>query len=67
MIDESLVRLCAHRQNIDRYRRLMRTNLTVLEQNFIERRIAEEQLALDRLAAETFPIIMTLSDTPRAA
>ena len=65
MIDESLARLCAHRENIERYHRLMRTNLTALEQTFIERRIAEEQLALDRLAAET--IVMTLSDAPRAA
>lgn len=65
MIDESLARLSAYRQNIDRYRRLLRTNLTALEQTFIERRIAEEQLALDGLAAET--IAMTLSDTPRAA
>jgi hypothetical protein len=65
MFDESYVRLCAHRQNIDRYRRLLRTNLTSLEQDFIERRIAEEQLVLDRLAAEA--IVMTLSDAPRAA
>ena len=65
MIDESLARLCAHRENIDRYRRLMRTNLTALEQDFIERRITEEQLALDRLVAET--IVMTLSNAPRAA
>jgi len=65
MIDESLARLSGYRQNIDRYRRLLRTNLTALEQNFIERRIAEEQLALDRLAAET--IVTTLSDAPWAA
>jgi hypothetical protein len=65
MIDESHARLETHRQNIDRYYRLMRTNLTTLERNFIERRIAEEQLALDRLAAEA--IFMTLSDAPRAA
>jgi hypothetical protein len=65
MIDESLARLCVHHDNIERYRRLMRTNLTALEQDFIERRIAEEQLALDRLAAET--VVMTLSVAPRAA
>jgi hypothetical protein len=65
MIDESLARLCVHRQNIDRYHRLLRTNLTALEQDFIERRITEEQLALDRLVAET--IVMTLSNAPRAA
>ncbi|MCP4616479.1 MAG: hypothetical protein GY844_08570 [Bradyrhizobium sp.] len=67
MIDESLAGLREHRQNIDRYRRLLRTNLTTLEQDFIERRIVEEQLALDRLAAETFPFGMMFSDTPRAA
>jgi hypothetical protein len=65
MIDESLARLSGYRQNIDRYRRLLRTNLTALEQTFIERRIAEEQLALDRLATET--IVMALSDAPWAA
>lgn len=67
MIDEGLAELRAHRQNIERYRRLMRTNLTTLELNFIERRIAEEQLALDRLAAGTFPIVLTLSAAPKAA
>ena len=65
MVEESLARLRAHRQNIDRYCRLMRTSLTALEQDFIERRIAEELLALDRLATETFPTL-TLSE-PKAA
>ena len=46
MIDENLARLRAHRNNIARYRRLLQTNLTVLERDFIERRLAEEETAL---------------------
>jgi hypothetical protein len=60
MIDENLARLRAHRQNIDRYRRLLQTSLTVLERNFIEQRIAEEEAALNRLASETFPVVLTM-------
>jgi hypothetical protein len=41
---------CAHRANVDRYRRLLQTHLTDSERQFLERRIAEEQLALRRLA-----------------
>ena len=47
MIDENLARLRAHRNNIGRYRRLLQTNLTVLERDFIERRLAEEDAALN--------------------
>lgn len=36
----------AHRTNIDRYRRLMKTHLTVNERQFIERRLDEEEQAL---------------------
>ena len=49
--------LSAHNRNIDHYIRLLRTSLTALERNFIERRIAEERKALDRLASETLPIV----------
>jgi hypothetical protein len=61
MIDENLARLRAHRQNIDRYRRLLDTNLSALERDFIERRITEEEAALHRLASNTFPIALTLT------
>ena len=60
MIDKNLARLRAHRQNIDRYRRLLETSLTVLERDFIERRIAEEEVGLNGLASETFPIVLTM-------
>ena len=53
MIDEKLARLRAQRQNIDRYRRLLQTNLAAVERDFIERRIAEEEDALARVAAKS--------------
>ncbi len=59
MIVENLARLRAHRQNIDRYRRLLQTSLTVLERNFIEQRIAEEEAAVSRLASDTLPMVLT--------
>jgi hypothetical protein len=40
----------AHRANIDRYRRLLQSNLSDDERQFVVRRIAEEQRALRRLA-----------------
>jgi len=60
MIDQSLARLRVHRQNIERYRRLLETDLTVLERDFIERRIAEEQSALNRLGADTLPMVVKM-------
>jgi hypothetical protein len=60
MLDEDLARIRAHRNNIHRYRRLLRTRLSELERQFIERRLAEEQTALDALGAETFPVAFTL-------
>lgn len=40
----------AHRANIDRYHRLLQTHLTDHEREVVERRMAEEQEALQRLA-----------------
>jgi len=39
MIDQKLARLRTHRNNISRYRRLLKTPLTDFERGFIERRI----------------------------
>jgi hypothetical protein len=39
-----------------RYRRLLKTRLTELEQQYIEKRLSEEEAALDKLAASTFPL-----------
>jgi len=60
MLDEDLARIRAHRNNIHRYRRLLRTKLSELERQFIERRLAEEQTALDALTADTFPVAFAM-------
>ena len=60
MIYEKLARLRSHRNKIARYRRLLKTKLTNLERQFIERRLSEEQSHFERLAAGIFPIAFTL-------
>ena len=62
MLDEDFARIRAHRNNIHRYRRLLRTRLSELERQFIERRLAEEQAALDALGAESFPVAFALPE-----
>ncbi|WP_354099206.1 MULTISPECIES: hypothetical protein [unclassified Bradyrhizobium] len=47
MIDDQLAR--AHRNNIRRYRHLLRTSLTEFERQFVERRLKEEQSKLELL------------------
>jgi hypothetical protein len=56
MIDEKLALLRTHRNNIGRYRGLLKTQLTDCERQFIERRLSEERTAMARLAASTFPL-----------
>ena len=56
MIEENIARLRAHRNNIQRSRQLLETRLTDLERQFIEKRLSEEQLALETLAASTYPL-----------
>jgi hypothetical protein len=71
MIEENFARLRTHRNNIKRYRQLLETKLTDLERQFIEKRLSEEQAAIESLSAETFPLIFkdprTPSEDPRAA
>jgi hypothetical protein len=43
MIDQQLARLRTHRSNIQRYRNLLKTNLTESERQFVQRRLTEEQ------------------------
>jgi hypothetical protein len=56
MLDEKFARLRTHRNNIIRYRRLLKTKLTEIERQFIERRLSEERYAVENLAASAFPI-----------
>lgn len=55
MIDEQLVRLKVFTNNIHRYRRLLRGKLTEQERQFVERRLRDEQLAMQSLAADGLP------------
>ncbi|BAC51838.1 bsr6573 [Bradyrhizobium diazoefficiens USDA 110] len=58
MIDEELALLRAHRNNIGRYQRLLKTELTEVERRFIERRLSEERSAIEKLAASAFPLTL---------
>ncbi|MGA2995611.1 hypothetical protein [Bradyrhizobium sp.] len=58
MIDEKLARLRTHGNNIGRYRRLLSTQLTDCEREFIEKRLSEERSAMESLAASTFPFTL---------
>jgi hypothetical protein len=49
--DEELARLRAHNNNISRYRRLLKTNLSDLERRFLERRLSEERSAVESLGS----------------
>ena len=65
MIEENIARLRAHRDNIHRYRRLLTTQLSDLERDYVARRLEEEQAAMDALSQTTFPF--TLPGAPRVA
>ena len=69
MLDEKLAVIRSTRNNIHRYRRLLTTELTDLEQRFVERRLAEETARLDELTASTFPLTfnLPLGDRPATA
>lgn len=60
MIDEKLALLRSHRNNIGRYRRLLETELTEFERQFIERRLSEERSAMEKIAAVTFPLSLQI-------
>lgn len=64
MIDERLTHLRVHRNNIHRYRRLLKTELTDLERTCIERRIVEEETAMQALSDSTFPLTFSMTSTP---
>jgi hypothetical protein len=49
MIDFNTARVRGHRQNIERYCRLLATELTDLERQYLHKRIAEEHAQLEQL------------------
>ncbi len=61
MLDEELALFRAHRNNIHRYRRLLKTKLSDLERQFVERRLAEEEGRLEDLSKAAFPMALSAS------
>ena len=65
MIDAREAILIAHRNNLARYCRLLATQLTDVERDFIHRRLAEERLAVERLERERVSRVTdTLDEAP---
>jgi hypothetical protein len=60
MTEERIARLRTHRNNIDRYRRLLETDLSEVERHYLERRLSEEQAAMEMnlSAVEPSPIMV---------
>jgi hypothetical protein len=56
MTEENLARLRAHRNNIHRYCRLLRTHLTELERQYIENRLSAELEAASRVSHVNFAL-----------
>ena len=56
IIEEKFARLRTYRNNINRYRGLLKTELSALERQFIERRLNEEKSAMESLATSGIPI-----------
>jgi hypothetical protein len=48
-MDDRIIRLQAHQRSIDRYERLLRSNLSAIELRFVEQRLLEERQALATL------------------
>ena len=48
-MEERITRLRVHLSNIDRYQRLLKTKLSDAEQQYLEKRLAEERFAITAL------------------
>jgi hypothetical protein len=62
MINQRIALLRAHSNNITRYRRLLGTPLSEVERQFIEKRLSEEEAAMESLAASSFPLTLAISE-----
>lgn len=67
MLDQDFARVRVHRDNLSRYRRLLKTRLSDIERQFIERRLAEEQTALEALTNDAFPAAFSLPNMASAS
>ena len=52
-MDESIVRLRTHRKNIERYESLIKTDLTLDEMTYVEKRLSEERSQIALLVRRT--------------
>ncbi|MGY4480075.1 hypothetical protein [Bradyrhizobium sp. USDA 3364] len=66
IIDKNMARMRTHQSNIRRYDRLLQTNLSDVERQYVGKRLAEERAALQRLADATFPIAFNMPGTTPA-
>jgi hypothetical protein len=55
MIDFHMAKVRGHRPNIERYCRLLATELTDLERQYLHKRIAEEHAQLEQLEKAVSP------------
>jgi len=53
MLNQRDALILAHRANIERYRKILKTRLTLQERAYVGRRIAEEKVELERLSDGT--------------
>jgi hypothetical protein len=54
-MDERIARLCAHQKNIARYQSLLKTELSNVEQQYLQRRLSEERFAIAMLQFKCAP------------
>ena len=52
MFEENLAKLRTNHKNIQRYRQLLETGLTNFEREYIDKRLAEEQSAIETLSLQ---------------
>jgi hypothetical protein len=61
MIEEKSALLRTDRNNVHRYRRLLKTELTELERRLIEKRLSKEQSAIATIATSWFPFTFEIA------
>lgn len=61
-MDKEIARLRTHQKNIERYQSLLKTDLSEVEQQYLEKRLSEERLAMATLRSMMAPKTDHLSD-----
>jgi hypothetical protein len=67
MTDFRTAKILSHRRNLHRYARLLATELTDLERQYLHRRTAEEQAELERLQSEPVEPVIAAQAMGRGA